>query len=78
MPAKQIDAGRWPHPSCHLPRPADTTTPGIPLLTLSSARRLSEAHMDNLAQFHMKFRQFGAESKIEVANAQGFRLDLNF
>jgi len=32
------------HPS--LPRPADTTTPGLPLLTLSSARRLSEAHLD--------------------------------
>ena len=37
---------RWPQPSCHLPTPADTTTPGLPLFTLSSARRLSEAHMD--------------------------------
>ena len=46
-PSRQcFKKGRWPRPSCHLPRPADTTTPGLPLLTLSSARRLSEAHMD--------------------------------
>ena len=42
---------RWPRPSCHLPRPSDTTTSGLPLFTLSSARRLSEAHMD---MFHTK------------------------
>jgi hypothetical protein len=47
-PSRQcFKKGRWPRPSCHLPRPADTTAPGLPLLTLSSARRLSEAHMDN-------------------------------
>ena len=46
-PSRQcFKKGRWPRLSCHLPRPADTTTPGLPLLTLSSARRLSEAHMD--------------------------------
>ena len=47
-PSRQHKKCRWPRPSCHLPTPADTTTPDLPPFTLSLARRLSEAHMDKL------------------------------